>query len=243
MLGIRAQFNPSTGNVMCNEATGKVMVVDYTGVHCEYCDWRKTPKFIDLEIKNLISCGCYTNWYEGSREYIDGVDNVNGTFRLTQCSACTWQFIRSGDFGQTKYWSNPDNCTGTVITTITWIGVSYVVQFMSSGREIWITARLFNSIPEGADLIFLAQFFLIWDVAMAYYPGDYLVHNDVLYQCNTIHSGQAPPNQYWDVIEDPYELECLPYNIGQSVRVPTGLVCREYPYPVMINGIATILEV
>lgn len=244
------------GELLRDAATGKLMrsVPRVHGEDCEYCDEGKTPWKIELTVASASGCGCFGPDLTPSRQYIPGEDSLLGTFELTQghlaageCvdgaeEPCEWCLLRSGDFGQLKYWSGAD-CTGELVDTIDFIYAHYSVAFKFAADvvalDIIVDPLDSNYANPLAALFIVATLWITWGGATSYAVGSYLIHGDVLYQCHTAHTNKEPPNvNYWDVISSPYERECLPYALAIA---DLATVCREDGTTPMAGGVVTIL--
>ena len=125
-MGIKVQFNPSTGKVIFNSNLGKVQVVTgifngNVGFPCTDCGSEITPKFIKVTFANIIYAAntCYNcSNFDPDVSYT-GMFDPNNSYVLEQITipamrACAWQLKWTIPTATRTTWTSTDgDCDGT----------------------------------------------------------------------------------------------------------------------------------
>ena len=112
-MGVKVQYNPSTGDVSYNLSTGKVQVTEF--LDCQYCD---TPGPLEVGISDAVNLCCAFKIAPDevtlfSEELIDIASFLNNTFLLDTLGTCTW--MRIEELAAETYFAfsyENDDCSG-----------------------------------------------------------------------------------------------------------------------------------
>ena len=146
-MGVKVQYNPSTGKVSYNPATGKVQVV--VDADCEFCD--VTPNQIQVTFSSVtIADGCFTCTVPSTADKkFTGIPDINTTFTLTNTAPtlpCSWIYTEAISGTIENYSSTDGSCTG-LLSTINLDLLTVRVNSLSSGR-----AFVFVAMNTGATI-------------------------------------------------------------------------------------------
>jgi hypothetical protein len=114
-MGVKVQYNPSTGKVSYNPATGKVqVVVDDAGEPCSFCDEGTGPSQVSLDISGITKCCQHAIiWVGNDAAMLDQtiIDLANATHILDWQSDCLYR--KRYDISENVYvWNSSNDCSG-----------------------------------------------------------------------------------------------------------------------------------
>ena len=157
-MGIKIQFNESTGKVAYTSGTGKVQVSVVSPVGpCALCVLN-SPDQIEVTLSDfVVSCCAGTGGSSGkSRVWDTAIESiVNGTHILDHLQTCAWVKFFDIDVDILDYESASD-CTGTpVLRNYTTLQMTYSVSpVLPSGCQVVVSITAFGDGVTSNTLLF-----------------------------------------------------------------------------------------